>query len=78
MELHVVEGESISDTAILEFIEQHQIDLLLMGTIARGGLDGLTIGNTADRLVRRVHCSMLAVKPKDLKPSIGSTATIKT
>ena len=74
VELHIVEGESIADTAILEFIEHHQIDLLLMGTMARGGIPGLTIDNTAERLVTHVPCSMLAVKPDDFKSPSGSTA----
>lgn len=68
VELHIVEGQSTPDAAILKFIEDQQIDLLLMGTIARGGLDRLSIGNTAERLVTNVPCSMVAVKPADFKP----------
>ncbi|HWB09316.1 MAG TPA: universal stress protein [Pirellulales bacterium] len=71
VELHVVEGESIADTAILDFIQEHQIDLLVMGTIARGGLPGVAIGNTAERLLTHVPCSLLAVKPADFKSPIG-------
>lgn len=78
IELHIVAGESIADTAILEFIEHHQIDLLLMGTIARGGLSGASMGNTAERLVTHVPCSMLAVKPADFKSPIDTTATAKS
>lgn len=73
VELHVVAGESVADSAILDFIQHHQIDLLLMGTMARGGLPGVFIGNTAERLVTHVPCSMLAVKPADFKSPIGST-----
>lgn len=65
VEIHVVEGLSIADTAILEFVERNHIDLLLMGTMARGGLPGVFIGNTAERLVTHVQCSLLAVKPVD-------------
>lgn len=78
VELHTVVRESIADTAILEFIEHHQIDLLLMGTMARGGLEGVSIGNTAERLVRHVPCSMLAVKPADFKSPIDSAAAVKS
>jgi nucleotide-binding universal stress UspA family protein len=74
VELHVVAGESIADTAILDFIQHHQIDLLVMGTMARGGLPGVVIGNTAERLVTHVPCSMLAVKPADFKSPVGPTA----
>ncbi|HEY4310886.1 MAG TPA: universal stress protein [Pirellulales bacterium] len=78
VDLQIVGGESVPDTAIVEFIEHHQIDLLMMGTIARGGLPGLTIGNTAERLVTHVPCSMLAVKPADFKSPIASTAATKS
>jgi nucleotide-binding universal stress UspA family protein len=75
VEFHIVEGGVVADTAILEFIERHQIDLLLMGTMARGGLSRVSFGNTAERLVTHVHCSMLAVKPADFKTPIDLTAT---
>ena len=78
VELHIVEGESIADRAILDFIEHHQIDLLLMGTIARSGLSGLAIGNTAERLVTHMPCSMLAIKPDDFKSPSGSIAATKS
>lgn len=70
VELHIVVGESVADTAILEFIQRQHIDLLLMGTIARGGLARASMGNTAERLVTHVPCSMLAVKPADFKSTI--------
>jgi nucleotide-binding universal stress UspA family protein len=35
-----------------------------MGTVARGGIAGLLIGNTAERMLRKLPCSVLAVKPE--------------
>jgi nucleotide-binding universal stress UspA family protein len=70
VEFNVVAGESVADSAILDFIQQNQIDLLVMGTIALGGLPGVVIGNTAERLVTHVPCSMFAVKPADFKSAI--------
>jgi nucleotide-binding universal stress UspA family protein len=63
VELHIAERLSIADLAILDFIERHHIDLLVMGTMARGGIPGVFIGNTAERLVTHINCSLLAVKP---------------
>lgn len=63
VELQIVEGLAIADTAILQFIERRHIDLLVMGTMARSGLPGVFVGNTAERLVTHVSCSLLAVKP---------------
>jgi len=62
VQLHVVEGAA--DAKILEAIEQHQIDLLVMGTVARSGIPRLIVGNTAERLLPHVPCSVLAVKPE--------------
>jgi universal stress protein E len=61
----VVDGNRGADLAILRYIEQHQIDMLMMGTVARGGLPGILIGNTAEQLLHSVPCSLLAVKPDD-------------
>ena len=39
-------------------------DLLVMGTIARTGIAGFIVGNTAERLLPRIPCSVLAIKPE--------------
>lgn len=41
------------------------IDLLIMGTVGRTGIPGFFIGNTADSVLRRVSCSVLAIKPEN-------------
>jgi len=61
--VHVVEGAP--ETAILDAVEEHGIDLLIMGTAARSGITGLLIGNTAERILSQAHCSLLALKPPD-------------
>jgi universal stress protein E len=61
----VVEGPA--DVVILDAIEEQQIDLLILGTIARSGISGMLIGNTAEQLLNQVPCSVLAVKPSDFE-----------
>jgi nucleotide-binding universal stress UspA family protein len=51
------------EEVIPEFIVSHGIDLTVIGTVARSGIAGLLIGNTAERILRRLPCSVLAVKP---------------
>ncbi len=51
--------------AINEAVEHLQPQLLVMGTLSRGGVAGLLIGNTAERVVNRVDCSLLTIKPED-------------
>ncbi|PHS02837.1 MAG: hypothetical protein COA78_20055 [Blastopirellula sp.] len=55
---------------IQEVIEQENIDLLCIGTIARSGISGVLLGNSAEKLMRNVTCSLLALKPKDFKTTI--------
>ncbi|MBU2965085.1 universal stress protein [Amphritea sp. 2_MG-2023] len=39
-------------------------DLVVMGTIARTGIAGVVIGNTAENVLPQLRCSVLAIKPK--------------
>jgi nucleotide-binding universal stress UspA family protein len=48
---------------IPEFVVSEGIDVLVMGTVARGGIPGMLIGNTAERVLRKLPCSVLTVKP---------------
>ncbi|MCH8830081.1 MAG: universal stress protein [Planctomycetes bacterium] len=63
--VHVVDGPP--DIAIVDAIEQHGIDLLMMGTAARSGIAGFLIGNTAEQLLAQVPCSVVAIKPADFE-----------
>jgi len=51
------------EAVIPEFVVAEGIDLVVMGTVARAGIAGLLIGNTAERVLRKLPCSVLAVKP---------------
>jgi len=45
-------------------VAEQQIDLIVMGTVARTGVPGFFIGNTAESILRQVKCSVMAVKPE--------------
>ena len=51
--------------AIQEVVERREADLLVMGSVSRSGIAGLLLGNTAERLLDRVQCSLLTIKPHD-------------
>ena len=38
-------------------------DLIVMGTVARTGVPGFIMGNTAETILNQIDCSVLAVKP---------------
>jgi len=60
-EIRVISG--FPESAIVEMIQEKSIDLLIMGTLGRSGIRGVITGNTAERLLPRLQCSMLAIKP---------------
>ena len=60
-------GTGRPEVEIEKAVKENNADLLVMGTIARGGLPGLLIGNTAERLFAELQCSLLAIKPDDFK-----------
>jgi nucleotide-binding universal stress UspA family protein len=59
---HLIEGDP--GVVIPEVAAKEQIDLIVMGTVARVGLEGYFIGNTAETVLNRVACSVLTIKPE--------------
>jgi nucleotide-binding universal stress UspA family protein len=59
--VELVEGEP--EGAISHFVDRKGVDLVVMGTVARSGIPGLVMGNTAERVLQRLRGSVLAVKP---------------
>jgi universal stress protein E len=51
--------------AVLECVARLRPGLVVMGTVSRGGIPGFLMGNTAERLIDRIDCALLTVKPKD-------------
>jgi nucleotide-binding universal stress UspA family protein len=60
---HFVRGDAGS--AVPRAVERLRPDLLVLGTVCRSGVPGLLIGNTAERVLDAVNCSVLTVKPRD-------------
>ena len=59
------------EAVIPQFVVDHGVDLVVMGTVARRGIPGLLIGNTAERILRKLPCSVLAVKPDGFVSPVG-------
>lgn len=62
---HLLEGSATE--SILEFVDQARADILVMGSVARTGLAGFLIGNTAERILQSVRCSVMTLKPDDFR-----------
>ena len=59
--VHLVQGDP--KRVIADFATSHQVDLLVVGTVARSGVAARIVGNTAETVLSQLPCSMLVVKP---------------
>ena len=50
--------------AILDLIDDLDVDFVVMGTVSRVGIPGLFIGNTAETVLSLVKCGVITVKPQ--------------
>jgi len=62
IKLHIVKGNP--KIKIPEKAQQLHTDLIVMGTVARTGIPGFFIGNTAETILNNINCSVLALKPE--------------
>jgi nucleotide-binding universal stress UspA family protein len=60
----VIDGSAA--TAVADYVDQHDIGLVVMTTHARTGLKRWVLGSVADRLLRRVSIPVLLLHPQDL------------
>lgn len=60
-QVYLLKGEP--GQLIPEVAAKMDVGLIVMGTVSRTGVAGLLIGNTAERILRQVDCSVLTVKP---------------
>jgi len=59
----VVDGFPAAD--ILDYAEENDIDLIVMGTAGRTGLNRFIMGSTTERLIRHADMPVLAVNARD-------------
>jgi nucleotide-binding universal stress UspA family protein len=58
--LVVVEGEPFYE--IIQLARKESVDLIVMGTHGRTGLDHVLFGSTAERVVRKAPCPVLTIR----------------
>lgn len=68
---HLVRGGAA--TELSNFLNTGGFDMLVLGTVARTGISGLFMGNTAETLLDRVNCSVVAIKPAGFKTPIHTS-----
>ena len=60
-QLHLLKGPARQEIPALT--KRLQIDCIVMGTVARTGVRGFIMGNTAETVLEQIDCSVLAIKP---------------
>ncbi len=46
---------------LAEYANRHQIDLIVIGTTGKRGLEYMILGSTTERLLRMAHCPVMSV-----------------
>lgn len=67
---HLLKGPARKEIPALA--KRLQIDCIVMGTVARTGVPGFIMGNTAETILNQIDCSVLAIKP----PGFESPVTL--
>ena len=68
---HILRGSARKEIPLLA--KSINADLIVMGTVARTGISGFFIGNTAETILNQIDCSVLAIKP----PGFVSPVTLE-
>lgn len=63
--------------AIRDYVDQQEIDLVVMGTHGRQGLDRLMLGNVADKIVRHAPCPVMTVREEVPGPGEGEDVSFR-
>jgi nucleotide-binding universal stress UspA family protein len=53
---------------ILDYVKSEGIDLIIMGTRGRGGLEHIIIGSVAEKVLRKSPCPVLTIRPPKKHP----------
>lgn len=61
LHIHLIKGKPRCE--ISELADKIQAELVVMGTVARTGMPGLIMGNTAETILNQLNASVLAIKP---------------
>jgi len=48
---------------IIRYAKDNDIDMIVIGTNGRSGMEHIMFGSTAEKVVRKAHCPVLSVKP---------------
>ena len=50
---------------IIRYARENGVDMIVIGTAGRSGVEHMMFGSTAEKVVRKAHCPVLSVKPAE-------------
>ncbi len=65
---HLLEGPPVE--CLVELTSDEKSDFIVMGAVWRRGLDRLFVGSTANRVLDRLPCDLVIVKPEGFEASL--------
>ncbi len=68
---HIEEG--LPEDVLPGIAKELDAELVVMGTIGRTGLSAALIGNTAEHVIDKLNCDLLALKPSDYKSPLDKS-----
>lgn len=75
-EVHLLQGRP--EEELVAIAERLEPSVVVMGTVARKGIAGLIVGNTAERVLATLDASLLAVKPPWFVSPVPPPAEVAT
>ena len=69
---HVQLLQGPAHKVIPRHVKRTEASMLVMGSVARMGILGLLVGNTAEQILEQVDCSVLVLKPEGFVSPISA------
>ena len=66
--LHLIKGHARQ--VVPAKVQELDVDLIIMGTVARAGIPGFFMGNTSESILNQIDCSTLTIKPPGFESPI--------
>ncbi|MFB6229963.1 MAG: universal stress protein [Salinibacter sp.] len=72
----VVQRPNLDETdAVLEYVTEHAVDLVVMGTHGRRGISRLMLGSVSNKVIRRAPCPVLTVQAGE--ETVGASDAVR-
>ena len=67
IQVQVVQGDGKAHRKICSFVEETEIDLVVMGTYGLSGVEKVLLGSTTERVIRLASCPVMAFRIRESK-----------